>query len=424
MKSSVNKIKRGEIEDSAFPIYVEAYDDFDSFPLEGFEDTIYVDKEEFLLYLWDNLTEVYYLTGELNAAAIETALGFVPANVEDLHEQDNVSKKITVTNYDIKGLEGTLEERICQFINPITKTETDSEIWIEYKEIEPNLIIGNGTTVITSKSDLASRLGVQETDISLYTVEGTNIEAIINIDYELITRFGNSQSIVGPPITSFIDTEGKCKNIPEYAFAYCNKLSKVVLDNLESIPKKAFSYTIISSFSMNNNIIDLGLQAFSNISSLKNITLSEGLTEIGYRLFSGCGLISIDIPEGVTSIGESAFVNNDLQNVIIPNSVANINAYAFGYNLNLTSIVLPKNCSIGTAAFRNTALTSLTVPSGCTVGAAAFADSQLTNVIFEEGVTLIRINSFINNNLTEVFIPAGCTVEDGAFDAEVIINYN
>ena len=71
--------------------------------------------------------------------------------------------------------------------------------------------------------------------------------------------------------------------------------------------------------------------AFSGCTTIKSVTLPEGVTAIGYVAFSGCsGLNSITIPAGVTEIGEEAFRSCDnLVSVVIPENVESIGEDAF-----------------------------------------------------------------------------------------------
>ena len=58
-------------------------------------------------------------------------------------------------------------------------------------------------------------------------------------------------------------------------------------------------------------------------SSIKSVTIKEGVTSIGAWAFSGCALTSISIPEGVVSIGEKAFRGcNNLTSIVTPKSLA------------------------------------------------------------------------------------------------------
>ena len=90
-------------------------------------------------------------------------------------------------------------------------------------------------------------------------------------------------------------------------------------------------------------------------SSLKNITLPEGIKSIDYYTFSSCcRLRSITLPQGVTSIGDYAFKEcNKLSSVIIPQRVTSIKQYTFYNCSSLTSITIPNSVtSIGSSAFK------------------------------------------------------------------------
>ena len=71
--------------------------------------------------------------------------------------------------------------------------------------------------------------------------------------------------------------------------------------------------------------------AFDNCSILTSITIPDSIIGIGLYAFDGCsGLTSITIPDSVTSIGEYAFRNCDsLTSVTIPDSVTSIGDDAF-----------------------------------------------------------------------------------------------
>ena len=65
---------------------------------------------------------------------------------------------------------------------------------------------------------------------------------------------------------------------------------------------------IVLPDSYNGESYKIGNYAFINCSNLNSITISEGVTEIGWNAFYGCvNLTSITIPESVTSIRKDAF---------------------------------------------------------------------------------------------------------------------
>lgn len=56
-----------------------------------------------------------------------------------------------------------------------------------------------------------------------------------------------------------------------------------------------------------SGVTSIGNYAFSGCSSLKNVAIPTGTTDMGYGAFAGSGLFSIVIPESVTSIGDDIF---------------------------------------------------------------------------------------------------------------------
>ncbi len=66
--------------------------------------------------------------------------------------------------------------------------------------------------------------------------------------------------------------------------------------------------------------------------SIKSVVITEGVTEIGERLFYYyTSLKSIELPNSLTSIGRLAFANCGLEEIEISASVTSIGEYAFGY---------------------------------------------------------------------------------------------
>lgn len=73
-------------------------------------------------------------------------------------------------------------------------------------------------------------------------------------------------------------------------------------------------------------------QAFYRNDSLEEVSLKQGITEIGQFAFARSALKKIEIPEGVTDIGYGAFYHCDsLESVSLPDSVMNVEPRAFTY---------------------------------------------------------------------------------------------
>ena len=95
---------------------------------------------------------------------------------------------------------------------------------------------------------------------------------------------------------------------------------------------------------------------FKNLTNLTNITLPEGLKNIGASAFDGCSsLESITVPGSVTEIGEGAFFNcSGLKFAVLSEGVTTIGNYAFQRCYGLTSVTVPSTLTeIGQTAFRD-----------------------------------------------------------------------
>lgn len=128
-------------------------------------------------------------------------------------------------------------------------------------------------------------------------------------------------------------------------------------------------------------------------SSIKTLTIEEGVTRIGFAAFAHCsGLTSVNIPSSVASIGNFAFAHcSGLTSVSIPSSVVSIGYWVFASCRNLTSVNIPNSVtSIGDGAF-----------SGC---------SSLAQVNIPQSVTSISSGTFFGcRSLTQVDIPNSIT---------------
>ena len=116
---------------------------------------------------------------------------------------------------------------------------------------------------------------------------------------------------------------------------------------------------------------------YSYRSSIKKVTIEDGVTSIGDSAFIGCiSLTSITIPDSVTSIGSEAFYYcTNLTSITIPDSVTSIGDYAFYECRSLTSITIPDSVIIiGSDAFLDcTSLASITIPDSVIfIGSEAF----------------------------------------------------
>ena len=77
------------------------------------------------------------------------------------------------------------------------------------------------------------------------------------------------------------------------------------------IKDKAFQNAPITSVTIGDNVISIGVSAFNGASSLRSVSLGSSLVSVGTSAFCGTNLSSVSFPKNVTSIGNNAFCDID-----------------------------------------------------------------------------------------------------------------
>lgn len=134
--------------------------------------------------------------------------------------------------------------------------------------------------------------------------------------------------------------------------------------------------------------------------SLKTVTIPEGVKIIGECAFSGCvNLTKVTMPNTLTEIRDGAFYGcSKLSEISIPDNVHWIYSNAFSECTGLTKITLPSNIwRIENFAFSDcTKLTSITIPDSVTsIGNYVFKDcTGLTSITIPSSVEVMGIYVF------------------------------
>ena len=104
----------------------------------------------------------------------------------------------------------------------------------------------------------------------------------------------------------------------------------------------------------------------STHSLLENITLPEGVKEIGEKAFKRSFIESVKLPESLSKIGFEAFSKSALKSVTIPSGIKELNG-TFDSCKSLAKANLPAGLKkIGTCAFYNCPIKKLKLPSSVT----------------------------------------------------------
>lgn len=203
------------------------------------------------------------------------------------------------------------------------------------------------------------------------------------------------------------------------------------------------------------SVVEIGQSAFGSCTMLKQITLPDTLTTIGWRAFESSGLTSLTIPVNVTSLGDS-FITDcsaltslsiaegnptyemvdgllydipaktlryalpDVSgDVVIRDGTVRIGDDVFKEHA-ITSVQLPDSLQkIGNCAFQFCKeLKEITFPEGLiTIDDLAFAYcTQLENVVLPKGLKSLGDSAFYAcAGLTEITVPEGITWMSGTF---------
>lgn len=174
----------------------------------------------------------------------------------------------------------------------------------------------------------------------------------------------------------------------------------------------------ILSFKAPRTVTTMGFRAFDGCSGLKDVTLYEGLKNIGNYAFNGCGIERLTVPAGVVTIGQGAFAHcTNLQEISLPDGLEDIGSYAF-QNCRISEITIPegvKRLRSYTFCGENyywgsNYLTKVNLPSTLEVieqypFGGQYTSHQLTELILPVGLKRIEGSLGNNGKITEIRIP-------------------
>ena len=149
------------------------------------------------------------------------------------------------------------------------------------------------------------------------------------------------------------------------------------------------STTYITTFTVPEQITEIGNLAFSDNKTLTRVTFHSGITRIGMGAFSGASaLTGVNIPNPDCELGNSCFEQcTSITSVRLPQGMKRLGRHVFFFCSSLTGITLPEGMEeIGTMCFSSCALTTVNLPSTmvkldtCSLQDNPFTSIDLKNV--------------------------------------------
>lgn len=240
------------------------------------------------------------------------------------------------------------------------------------------------------------------------SVSSNNVEYVVDRIYDYAFYKGNIKAV------QMLDT---LKEIGAYAFAYCSDLQMVAMSSVSQIGMGAFrNCRSIKEIYLPESLQVIATYAFYECESLQKIRIPQSVKDIGGYAFAYCsGLEEVVFGEGLEKIGLFAFTQCiSLKNIDLPSTVTTVEYGCFKGCSSLTKADLSENLSeISTYVFADcVSLSDVNVYEGVTrIWSKAFSGcSSLVSLKLPDSLDNIQNGAFENcEGLTEIIIPAKVT---------------
>ena len=192
-------------------------------------------------------------------------------------------------------------------------------------------------------------------------------------------------------------------SIGESAFNSCRKLSDINLTDqtsLTTLNNYAFYGTALKNVTLPNSITEIGWAVFQDCNDLESINVPTGIDYVPYDYCEDSEkLRSVQMHDGIRTIRHDAFYGCDsLENIKLNDQITTIEYNAFYGCVKLALTKLPDALTfIGSNAFRDMKAMkgTITIPTSVTtIEDGGFRNSGITAIVMPEGITKLGEDVF------------------------------
>lgn len=286
-------------------------------------------------------------------------------------------------------------------------TKSKENLYHQTKKIKPGVSRSNSTVAPSSDSCVHVTQPKKTNHIE-------SNEYTLSYDSKMIIK-GKNIEVIHIPQTVEI--------IKDRAFAYLDFVKEVTIpEGVKEIGDLAFFMSSIERIVLPSTVKKIGECAFCYCKNLKEVVLSDGIAHLGVCMFQDCNaLVSVKVPNSIKSISSGCFLDcRGLTNIELPQDLQIIGDDAFYGCHNLRTIKLPDSVvDIGFQAFRDChCLESIKIPKNI-VGLSEYLfceNYNLKSVELPSNLTCIMHMVFNHCNSLKIRLPLSLThIEKYAF---------
>lgn len=317
---------------------------------------------------------------------------------------------ISVVGGNGEKLSGDTKVEVGENISPVSHMADTASVNIGYKG-DLELVANNAMNVIFN---LLPQNFTKGLTVSLFT-EGKEIEKktynSLNVNTESFTL---EEFEISRPQYFIEYKAGQAIELPGYICEYSNGNGKIYFSSSNVPDYLLQSNTSITELTIPSNITVIGQYAFDGCSNLKKVEFNEGLQEINYKAFLGCGIQGeLKIPSSVhTVLGYVFENNNNITSVTFGNVVTTGNTSEDYYQTVISDSKLSK---LGYGVFYNCGNISgdIVLPSTITQITESFKDmgnseGKIDFYLLGSVPPTVNQNTFkIKYSGYNIFVPSG-----------------